>query len=49
MNYGGLLVQIETQRLLIRDVKTEDGIPFVKMAEDGSLSDCKKNDCNSER
>ncbi len=33
-------MQIETQRLLIRDVKTEDGIPFVKMATDGSLSDC---------
>ncbi len=35
-----LLMQIETQRLLIRDVKTEDIIPFVKMAADGSLSDC---------
>lgn len=23
---------IETQRLLIRDIKTEDEIPFVKMA-----------------
>ncbi len=33
-------MQIETQRLLIRDVKTEDGIPFVKMAADGSLNDC---------
>jgi len=35
-----LLIQIETQRLLIRDVKTEDEIPFAKMAADGSLNDC---------
>ena len=33
-------MQIETQRLLIRDVKTEDEIPFVEMAADGSLNDC---------
>lgn len=35
-----LLMEMETQRLLIRDVKTEDKIPFVKMAADGSLNDC---------
>lgn len=33
-------MQIETQRLLIRDVKTQDEISFVKMAADGSLNDC---------
>lgn len=33
-------MEIETQRLLIRDVKTEDEIPFVKMAADGSLNMC---------
>lgn len=33
-------MKIETQRLLIRDVRTEDGIPFAKMAADGSLIDC---------
>lgn len=33
-------MEIETQRLLIRDVKPEDEIPFVKMAADGSLNDC---------
>ena len=33
-------MEIETQRLLIRDVKAEDEIPFVKMAADGSLNDC---------
>ncbi len=33
-------MEIETQRLLIRDVKTEDKMPFVKMAADGSLNDC---------
>ena len=33
-------MQIETQRLLIRDVKTEDKIPFAEMAADGSLIDC---------
>lgn len=31
---------IETQRLLIRDVKTEDAVPFAQMAADGSLKDC---------
>lgn len=33
-------MEIETQRLLIRDVEVEDEIPFVKMAADGSLNDC---------
>ncbi len=33
-------MQMETRRLLVRDVKTEDEIPFVKMAADGSLMDC---------
>lgn len=33
-------MQIETQRLLIRDVKTDDEVPFVEMAADGSLYDC---------
>ena len=33
-------MEIKTQRLLIRDVKTEDEIPYVKMAVDGSLNDC---------
>lgn len=33
-------MQIETQRLLIRDVKAEDELPFVEMAADGSLNDC---------
>lgn len=32
-------MEIETQRLLIQDVKTGDKIPFVKMAADGSLND----------
>lgn len=41
-------MQMETQRLLIRDVKTEDEIPFVKMAADGSLNDCGfDRDCGS--
>ena len=31
---------IETQRLTIRDLKTEDGILFGEMAADGSLNDC---------
>lgn len=31
---------IETQRLAIRDVKTEDGVFFIAMAADGSLTDC---------
>lgn len=30
---------IQTQRLTIRDLKTEDEIPFVAMAADGSLND----------
>lgn len=33
-------MRIETQRLLIRDVIMEDGMPFVQMAADGSLKDC---------
>lgn len=33
-------MRIETQRLLIRDVRTEDAIAFVQMAADGSLNDC---------
>lgn len=41
-------MQIETQRLLIRDVKTEDEIPFAEMAADGSLNDCGfDKDCGS--
>lgn len=32
-------MEIETQRLMIRDVKTGDEIPFVKMAADRSLND----------
>ena len=35
-----LFMQIETQRLLIRDIKTEDKTPFIEMAADGSLNDC---------
>lgn len=31
---------IETQRLIIRDLKIEDGISFAEMAADGSLNDC---------
>lgn len=39
---------IETKRLLIRDVKTDDKIPFVIMAADGSLNDCGfDKDCSS--
>ncbi len=33
-------MKIETQRLLIRDVKTEDEVPYINMASDGSLNDC---------
>ena len=41
-------MQIETQRLLIRNIKTEDEIPFVEMAADGSLNDCGfDRDCGS--
>lgn len=32
-------MQIETQRLLIRDLGTEDAVSFVRMASDGSLND----------
>ena len=35
-----LFIQIETQRLLIRDIETEDAIPFAIMAADGTLNDC---------
>lgn len=41
-------MQIQTQRLLIRDVKKEDAIPFAIMASDGSLNDCGfDKDCGS--
>ena len=30
---------IETQRLVIRDLQTEDVVPFAEMAADGSLND----------
>lgn len=30
---------IETQRLIIRELKTEDAMPFIEMAADGSLND----------
>lgn len=41
-------MQIETQRLLIRDINTEDEVPLVKMAADGSLNDCGfDRDCGS--
>ena len=33
-------MQIETKRLLIRDVKTNDAVPFAIMAADGILNDC---------
>ena len=32
-------MQIETQRLVIRDLETEDAVSFVEMAADGSLND----------
>lgn len=32
-------MRIETKRLLIRDLKTDDAIPFIEMAADGSLKD----------
>ena len=39
---------IETQRLIIRDLKTEDAVSFVEMAEDGSLNDIGfDRDCGS--
>lgn len=41
-------MQIETKRLLIRDIKAEDEIPFIEMAADGSLNDCGfDRDCGS--
>ena len=33
-------MQIETKRLLIRDIKTNDAVPFAIMAADGTLNDC---------
>ncbi len=33
-------MQIETQRLLIRDLETDDAASFAIMAADGSLNDC---------
>ncbi len=43
-----LFMQIKTQRLLIRNVRTEDAIPFAIMAADGSLNDCGfDRDCGS--
>lgn len=33
-------MQIETQRLLIRDIETDDAVPFATMAADGTLNDC---------
>ncbi|MDE7274625.1 MAG: hypothetical protein K2N95_16490 [Lachnospiraceae bacterium] len=33
-------MQIETKRLLIRDIKTDDAVPFAIMAADGTLNDC---------
>ena len=39
---------IETQRLIIRDLKTEDAILFAEMAADGSLNDVGfDRDCSS--
>lgn len=41
-------MQIETQRLLIRDIETDDAIPFAIMAADGTLNDCGfDKDCRS--
>ena len=41
-------MQIETKRLLIRDVKTNDAVPFAIMAADGTLNDCGfDNDCSN--
>lgn len=39
---------IETQRLIIRDLKMEDEIPFIEMASDGSLNDIGFDDSCSE-
>lgn len=39
---------LETQRLIIRDLKTEDAVSFVEMAADGSLNDVGfDRDCGS--
>lgn len=39
---------IETQRLVIRDLQTEDEVPFAEMAADGSLNDIGfDEDCGS--
>lgn len=41
-------MQIETQRLLIRDIETDDAASFAIMAADGSLNDCGfDKDCNN--
>ena len=41
-------MQIETQRLLIRDIETDDARPFAIMAADGTLNDCGfDKDCGS--
>ncbi len=41
-------MRIETQRLLIRDIETDDAMPFAIMAVDGSLNDCGfDKDCSS--
>lgn len=39
---------IETQRLIIRDLKSEDGTTFVEMASDGSLNDVGFDDSKEE-
>ena len=41
-------MQIETQRLMIRDIEAGDAVPFAIMAADGSLNDCGfDKDCNN--
>ena len=41
-------MQIETQRLLIRDIETDDATLFAIMAADGTLNDCGfDKDCGS--
>ena len=41
-------MQIETKRLLIRNIKTDDAVPFAIMAADGTLNDCGfDNDCGN--
>lgn len=43
-----MFMLIETQRLVIRDLKSEDTAVFAEMAADGSLSDCGfDRDCGS--